>query len=110
MKNQPIIKKRDKGNSVAIFKDKYTTSQGEVRSRFSCSVQRSYKDKKGEWQQSAINCFIEDLLPLSCLLENCYIAFNKYLENGRKTGNDYSSLPSNSGMADDTNYDDDIPF
>ena len=67
MANQPIIKKRDKATSIAIFRDEYTNAQGEIKNRFSVSIQRSYKDKSGEWKQTSLNCFLEDLLPISTL-------------------------------------------
>lgn len=103
MANQPIIKKRDKSNSIAIFRDEYTSAQGEIKTRFSVSIQRSYKDKSGEWKQSALNCFIDDLLPLATLCESSYIAFNNYIEKNRT---------SKEAEASGQNYDadDDIPF
>lgn len=102
MDNQPVIKTRDKSNSVAIFQSEYTTAQGEIKKRFSVSIQRSYKDKNGEWKQTSLNCFIEDLLPLSSLLRNTYIQFNKYL----------NKIRDNKGNAQQSSedFDDDIPF
>lgn len=102
MANQPIVKNRDRNHSVSIFKDEYTTNNGEIRTRYSVAVQRSYKDKNGEWKQSVLNCFVEDLLPLSSLLENTYIQLNRYINNIR----DKNQAPNqNTGCSDD-----DIPF
>lgn len=102
MANQPIIKNRDRNHSVAIFKDEYTTNNGEIRTRFSVAVQRSYKDKNGEWKQSVLNCFVEDLLPLSSLLENTYIQLNHYINKQR----DKNQVPAQNNA----DFDDDIPF
>ena len=77
MKNQPIIKRRYGRNSIAIFCDEKVTNDGEIKANFSCSIQRSYKDKNNEWKESTLNCIIEDLLPLSSLLEQGYIDFQK---------------------------------
>lgn len=115
MANQPIIKKHDRGLSIAVFKDEYTTSQGEIRTRFSIAVQRSYKDKNGEWKQNALNCFIEDLPPLVLLLQEAYFAFNHYLESNRqktaaKPAEDpFKDLPAGKTTNTDV-FDDDIPF
>lgn len=115
MANTPIIKKRDHSHSVAVFKDEYTTSQGEIRTRFSIAVQRSYKDKNGEWKQTALNCFIEDLLPLAILLQETYSAFNHYLESnrqktaGKPAADPFKDLPAGKTTNTDV-FDDDIPF
>lgn len=111
MGNQPIIKKRDHSNSVAIFKDEYTTAQGEARTRHSVAIQRSYKDKNGEWKQTALNCFIEDLLPLSSLLESAYMDFNNLLEKSRNNKTpEQSSTSGRASAPKNDDYDDDIPF
>lgn len=49
MANAPILKKRDRSHSVAIFKDEYTTNQGEIRNRFSvpCNVHTKTKTGNG---------------------------------------------------------------
>ncbi len=105
MANQPIIKKRDKATSIAIFRDEYTNAQGEIKNRFSVSIQRSYKDKSGEWKQTSLNCFLEDLLPISTLCENAYIEFNKYIE-GKREAKEKATVSSQSI----NDFDDDIPF
>ena len=112
MANAPILKKRDRSHSVAIFKDEYTTNQGEIRNRFSVAVQRSYKDKNGEWKQTALNCFIEDLLPLALLLQETYSAFNRYLESNRpqKTPADPNKDFQTYKQTNTDVFDDDIPF
>lgn len=110
MANQPIIKKRFGRNSVAIFCDEKVTNDGQMRTSFSCSVQRSYKDKNNEWKESTLNCFIEDLLVLSCLLENSYIAFQNYLEDKSSNKASQKAYEETKAQAAQNALDDDIPF
>lgn len=49
MSNLPILQKRDRNLSISIFSENITDrSTGEIRTRFSFAIQRSYKDKNGE--------------------------------------------------------------
>ena len=80
MANQPIIKKRYGRNSIAIFRDEKVTDSGEIRTSCSCSVQRSYKDKNGEWKETTLNCFVEDLLPLSTMLGKAILICKSFLK------------------------------
>lgn len=110
MKNQPIIKRRYGRNSIAIFCDEKVTNDGEIKANFSCSIQRSYKDKNNEWKESTLNCFIEDLLPLSSLLEQGYIDFQKYLEDKSSNKLTKKAYEPAKAQAAQEPLDDDIPF
>ena len=104
MSNLPVLKKRDRNLSVAVFESQYRTDSGETRTRFSISVQRSYK-KDDKWEQQSINCFVDELLPLSSLLENTYVKLNEYIEKRTQNGGSRGSAAAQS-----TDCDDDIPF
>lgn len=95
---KPIIQKRDRTNSVSIFEDQYVNSNGEAKKRYSVAIQRSYKDKDGNWKNLSLSCFIEDLLPLASLMENAYIAHVDYMNRSKNNQSSQSSV------------DDDIPF
>ena len=110
MANQPIIKKRYGRNSIAIFRDEKVTDSGEIRTSFSCSVQRSYKDKNGEWKETTLNCFVEDLLPLSTMLEQSYIDLQKFLEDKSSNKATQKAYEPAKAMAAQDALDDDIPF
>lgn len=104
MTNQPVLNKRDRGFSVAFFTEDYANpANGEIRTRFSCALQRSYKDKNGQWQQKTIDLFPEELLILANLATESYNLLNDYLNRNRSAGR--QTAPSN-----DAPIDDDIPF
>ena len=103
--NFPIFKNRYRNISIAVFKEESADRNGELRTSFSCSLQRSYKDKDGKWQQSTLSCFLEDLLPISSLAENMFQEINKHLNELTAKDKNYSSAPQGS-----SNLDADIPF
>ena len=73
--SKPIKKFMAHGVSLAVFENKGTTKDGRKYSFNSISVQRCYKDEKGEWQNT--ETFREkDLLTLSMLSHECAVALS----------------------------------
>lgn len=70
MNNKPNLSVRDKALSASFFK-----KQGEKGEYYSVCIQRSYKDRNGEWKRESINIFPEDLLKLSALTFRAYNVF-----------------------------------
>ena len=69
--NKPYYTARDRGLSVTFFKH-----ENDGKTLFGVNIQRSYKPKDGtDWKRDKINLFLEELLPLSALIQRAYGGF-----------------------------------
>lgn len=69
--NKPYYTARDRGLSVSFFKH-----ENDGKTYFGVSLQRSYKPKDGtDWKRDKVNLFLEELLPLSALIQRAYGGF-----------------------------------
>lgn len=108
MSNLPILQKRDRNLSISIFSESVTDrNTGEIRTRFSFAIQRSYKDKNGEWKNQTINTYSNEMLPFANLITQSYNMLNDYIEKQRSSKQKAASTPQASGSYPE---DDDIPF
>ena len=103
MPNTPIITRRDRKLSASVFSHSGTDAQGNPQEQISISLQRSYKDKKDEWQRQAINLYDTELLSFALLCEETYRAIRDYAAAKRKeaSGNYYPSQALDSSEYDD---------
>lgn len=76
----PFLTSRAGGISVSFFK-----KEKDGKEYASCCVQRSYKDKNGEWKRESINCYPDDL-PIFASI--CNGAFYEYLKTTQKVDKD----------------------
>lgn len=108
MSNLPILQKRDRNLSISIFSENITDrNTGEIRTRFSFAIQRSYKDKNGEWKNQTINTYSDEMLPFANLITQSYNMLNDYIGK-QKTKR--SKQPAAAQTAGSYPEDDDIPF
>lgn len=69
--SKPTAVFRFRNVSAAVFPQEVKTDAGAVRTAFSISLKKSYKDAKGEWQNS--HTLWPDDLPLAVMaLQKCY--------------------------------------
>lgn len=108
MSNLPILQKRDRNLSISIFSENITDrNTGEIRTRFSFAIQRSYKDKNGEWKNQTINTYSDEMLPFANLITQSYNMLNNYIsQQKQKNYSSKTSKPAQGWAAED----DDIPF
>lgn len=108
MSNLPILQKRDRNLSISIFSENITDrNTGEIRTRFSFAIQRSYKDKNGEWKNQTINTYSDEMLPFANLITQTYNMLNNYIQSQKSK----KSQPTTSEVSQSwAPEDDDIPF
>lgn len=76
VKNKPMAKFESGLLDVAVWKN-----ENEKGAFLSFSVQRSYKDQKGEWKNTdSLSLSRRDLLPLALLLQEAYAGTRKEKE------------------------------
>lgn len=108
MSNLPILQKRDRNLSISIFSESVTDrNTGEIRTRFSFAIQRSYKDKNGEWKNQTINTYSDEMLPFANLITQSYNTLNDYIGKQRSSKQKAASAARSAGSYPE---DDDIPF
>lgn len=108
MSNLPILQKRDRNLSISIFSENITDrNTGEIRTRFSFAIQRSYKDKNGEWKNQTINTYSDEMLPLANLITQTYNMLNNYIQSQKSKKSQSKTSEAAQGWAPE---DDDIPF
>lgn len=108
MSNLPILQKRDRNLSISIFSENITDrSTGEIRTRFSFAIQRSYKDKNGEWKNQTINTYSDEMLPFANLITQSYNMLNDYIGKQRSSKQKAASAAQSARSYPE---DDDIPF
>ena len=108
MSNLPILQKRDRNLSISVFSENVTDrNTGEIRTRFSFAIQRSYKDKNGEWKNQTINTYPDEMLPFANLVAQSYNMLNDYIGEQKTRQSKPNAAAKQAG-----NYpeDDDIPF
>lgn len=91
--NKPILTTRDRTLSVSIFKKQATGNDGQEHTFYSACLQRSYKDKNGEWQRESINIYPDELLKVSALTMRAYnqlsLALQQEKEIAQASGKEY---------------------
>lgn len=108
MSNLPILQKRDRNLSISIFSENITDrSTGEIRTRFSFAIQRSYKDKNGEWKNQTINTYSDEMLPFANLITQSYNMLNDYIGKQKTKQSKQTATAQTAGSYPE---DDDIPF
>lgn len=108
MSNLPILQKRDRNLSISVFSENITDrNSGEIRTRFSFAIQRSYKDKNGEWKNQTINTYPDEMLPFANLITQSYNALTNYISQQKAKKSQPAAKEPASGWAPE---DDDIPF
>lgn len=70
MANTPVLKKRCGTLSTAVFAHTMKRQDDSEYITYSVSVQKSYKDPQGEWQQQTISVFDNQLSDLILLLQS----------------------------------------
>lgn len=75
--NKPFLKVEDFPLSISFFKKQ----KDDGKTYCNASIQRSYKDKNGEWQREKINLFPDDLLKMMSL---SFRAYNIFVEEKGK--------------------------
>lgn len=74
-KKVPIIKIRgDGGFSVAVFADNKKRDDNTEYVSYSAILQKSWKDKNGEWQQQSVSMFDNNLSSVAMLLQKVAFA------------------------------------
>lgn len=68
-KKVPVIKLRgDGGFSVAVFADNKKRDDGTEYISYSAILQKSWKDKNGQWQQQSVSMFDNNVANVATLL------------------------------------------
>lgn len=107
MSNLPILQKRDRNLSISIFSENITDrNSGEIRTRFSFAIQRSYKDKNGEWKNQTINTYSDEMLPFANLITQSYNMLNDYIGTQKTKQSKQAAAAQTAGSYPE----DDIPF
>ena len=107
MSNLPILQKRDRNLSISIFSENITDrNSGEIRTRFSFAIQRSYKDKNGEWKNQTINTYSDEMLPFANLITQSYNMLNDYNRTQKTKQSKQTAAAQTAGSYPE----DDIPF
>lgn len=107
MSNLPILQKRDRNLSISIFSENITDrNSGEIRTRFSFAIQRSYKDKNGEWKNQTINTYSDEMLPFANLITQSYNMLNDYIGTQKTKQSKQTAAAQTAGSYPE----DDIPF
>lgn len=70
MANTPVLKKRCGTLNTAVFAHTMKRQDDSEYITYSVSVQKSYKDQQGEWQQQTISVFDNQLSDLILLLQS----------------------------------------
>lgn len=99
---EPIFKIKSGTQSVACFENKYTKEDGTKDVFYSLVIQRSYKDKEGNWQTQTINESPERGIVLAELIKS--VAMKALEKSKPKQSNAQSSAKPQQ------TEDDDIPF
>jgi hypothetical protein len=66
---EPVYKLRKGVHDIAVFENTYITKDGASDVFYSMNIQRSYKDKNGQWQKQTISETPEQALILASLIE-----------------------------------------
>ena len=73
MENQkPIYKERAGSISIAVFENEGKTKEGQKYVFKTVNLQKSYKDKKGEWQNLSLSLRSDDIPKAVLLLSKSY--------------------------------------
>ena len=73
MENQkPIYKERAGSISIAVFENEGKTKEGQQYVFKTVNLQKSYKDKKGEWQNLSLSLRSDDIPKAVLLLSKSY--------------------------------------
>lgn len=67
--SEPIYRIKNGVQSVAVFANTYTNKDGKQDTFHSLTIQRSYKDKNGEWRQQTISETPERAYVLAALIQ-----------------------------------------
>lgn len=101
----PIIKKRNGTTNVAVFEHKGKNQNGEEYTSYNVNVQRSYKDKDGNWQTQTISLFDNQLNDFIAVLQCASMALVNF-KSGAKPATEAASEKS----ATPAELKDEIPF
>lgn len=104
-KQLPVISRRDRGWSFAVFENK--AEDGKLH--YHISLQRSYKNKSGAVVQETIHCFQDDLLPLAELARLGYCDLGEYRYKKWKESKNNGSEQQTEQQAEPP-VEDNIPF
>lgn len=66
---EPIYKLKKGVHDIAVFENTYITKDGASDVFYSMNIQRSFKDKNGQWQRQTISETPEQALILASLIE-----------------------------------------
>ena len=80
-KNRPVMKWRVGAISVGVFENSGQDWNGEAVTFYSVQIQRSFKDRRGEWQNTN-NLNVSDI-PRAILLLLKVHEYVQFLETGR---------------------------
>jgi len=71
---QPLIKKKLGNISVAVFSEEVSGKDGDVFTAYSFSLQKSWKDKSGNWQNHTISLKRREILQVQAALGEAFVA------------------------------------
>lgn len=71
--NKPIVKKQFGNISVAVFEREVTKADGSTFTAKDYVLQKSYKDKTGEWKDQSISFKGRELLAVQEALSAAYV-------------------------------------
>ena len=74
MSQGPVFKKRFGNISVALFSEEKSTTDGKIFTSQNISLEKSWKDKDGEYQSSKVYLDPRDVLAVTQGLHLAYVA------------------------------------
>lgn len=82
----PILVSSDYLMKVSVFEH-----SKDGKDSYSFCLQRSYKNKNGEYVNETINLFPEDVLKMSALLDDAYAMLRGYRNNKARNGGKFTT-------------------
>ena len=73
MGNQPTYKQKAGAMSIAVFENEGKTKDGKPYVFKTVNLQKSYKDKKDEWQNVSISLRVDDISRAKMLLDMAFM-------------------------------------
>ena len=71
--NKPIVKKQLGNISVAVFAREVSTPDGKTYTTKDYVLQKSWKDKQGDWQDQSINLKPREILAVPKALDEAFV-------------------------------------